>query len=52
MAQSLAPSTPRTRNTEAVFQFTLPFIFLGVFVLLSLLAPNFFTIANQLNILR
>ena len=52
MAQSLAPSTPRTRNTEAVFQFTLLFIFLGVFVLLSLLAPNFFTIANQLNILR
>ena len=52
MAQSLAPSTPRTRNTEAVFQFTLLFIFLGVFVLLSLLAPNFFTVANQLNILR
>ena len=52
MAQSLAPSTPRTRNTEAIFQFTLLFIFLGVFVLLSLLAPNFFTVANQLNILR
>lgn len=52
MAQRLAQSTQRTRNTEAVFQFTLLFIFLGVFVLLSLLAPNFFTVANQLNILR
>ena len=52
MAQRLAQSTPRTRNTEAVFQFTLLFIFLGVFALLSLLAPNFFTVANQLNILR
>ena len=51
MAQ-LAQPAPRARNTEAVFQFTLLFIFLGVFALLSLLAPNFFTLTNQLNILR
>ena len=51
MAQ-LAQPAPRTRNAEAVFQFTLLFIFLGVFALLSLLAPNFFTLTNQLNILR
>lgn len=51
MAQQAQPA-PRTRNTEAVFQFTLLFIFLGVFALLSLLAPNFFTLTNQLNILR
>ena len=51
MAQ-LAQPAPRTRNAEAVFQFTLLFIFLGVFALLSLFAPNFFTLTNQLNILR
>lgn len=52
MAQRLAQTKPRTRNAEAVFQFTLLFIFLGVFALLSVLAPNFFTFTNQLNILR
>ncbi len=51
MAQQVQPA-PRIKNTEAVFQFTLFFIFLGVFALLSLLAPNFFTLTNQLNILR
>jgi len=51
VAQQVQPA-PRIKNTEAVFQFTLFFIFLGVFALLSLLAPNFFTLTNQLNILR
>lgn len=52
MAQPLARSVPRVRNTEAVFGLTLLFIFLAVFAVLSLFAPNFFTLANQLNILR
>lgn len=52
MAQQPVKPATRTRNPEAVFQFTLLFIFLAVFALLSLLAPNFFTLTNQLNILR
>lgn len=40
------------RNPDALFQFTLLFIFLGVFVLLSILAPNFFSANNLFNILR
>lgn len=54
MAQQLATSPQRrlTRNPDAIFQLTLFFIFMGVFILLSLLAPNFFTPANLLNVLR
>lgn len=42
----------RTRDADAVFQSTLLLVFLGVFVLLSLAAPKFFSVANQFNILR
>lgn len=54
MAQRLTASPARklTRNPDAVFQLTLFFIFLGVFILLSILAPNFFTPTNLLNVLR
>lgn len=52
MAQPLAKPSLQTRNPEAVFQFTLLFIFVAVFALLSLTAPNFFTLNNLLNILR
>lgn len=52
MAQRLAKPTLRTRTPEAVFQSTLLFIFLAVFAVLSLAVPNFFSLTNQLNILR
>ena len=42
----------RVRNVDVIFQLTLFFIFLAVFIFLAIVAPNFFTINNQLNILR
>jgi len=39
-------------GTDAVFQVTLFFIFLAVFIFLSLAAPKFLTLTNQFNILR
>lgn len=48
-------STPKRtefRDPNVVFQRTLAVIFVAAFVLLSLLAGNFFTVNNLLNILR
>jgi len=42
----------RIRNVDVIFQLTLFLIFLAVFIFLSVAAPNFFTVGNQLNILR
>lgn len=53
MARPTAQPHPRlARTPEVTFQLTLFLIFLAVFALLSLLAPNFFSLTNQLNILR
>ncbi|MDZ7705186.1 MAG: ABC transporter permease [Trueperaceae bacterium] len=42
----------RLRSADLIFQLTLLLIFLGAFAFLSFTAPNFFTLNNQLNILR
>lgn len=42
----------RIRDADTVFQLTLLLIFLGTFAFLSFAAPNFFSLGNQLNILR
>lgn len=56
MSDSPATATPRPsremRDPNVIFQRTLALIFVGVFVLLSLSADNFFTVNNLFNILR
>jgi simple sugar transport system permease protein len=43
---------PIIRNADFVFQTTLLFIFVGVFIFLSVAAPNFLSAGNIFNILR
>ncbi len=56
MSDTPATATPKPasemRNPNVIFQRTLALIFVGVFVLLSLAADNFFTVNNLFNILR
>lgn len=44
--------SPRARQSDMLFQSALLLTFAAAFLLLSLFAPGFFSLANQLNILR